>query len=78
MTPTRWRGSIGAADLQESITQLGIPGDSAGLQELLTEWQLPHACIPSLRAAHRALLLAEQHLAAAYAVADAVAAGGNQ
>ena len=74
---TRWRGCIAAPDLEESISQLGIPGDSAALQELLGEWELPNACIPSLRAAHRALLLAEQHLAAAYAVADAVAAGGK-
>jgi hypothetical protein len=77
MKPTsRWRGSISAPDLQESISQLAIPGDPAALQELLEEWQMPAATIPSLRAAHRALLLAEQHLAAAYAVADAVAAGG--
>jgi hypothetical protein len=78
MKTTRWRGCIAAHDLQDTVDQLGIAGDAPGLAELLAEWQLPQACIPSLRAAHRALVQAEQHLGAAFAVAESINAGGRQ
>ena len=78
MNQVKWRGTIAARDLQESVDQLGIPGDPAGLAELLHEWQLPQACIPSLKAAHRALVTAGQHLEAAFAVAESLTTGGTK